>query len=210
MCSAPPVHDGALAALREAWRRCGGAPGILVASAPTVVFVVASALGGLTTALAAAAVTAVAAFAYRLARREALGGALVGLVVAAACALVAAITGEARGFFLLPTVLPAVILLVCLGTIVARRPLTGLLLNRMAGGPPDWRRHRGLLRIYDVTTLVAVAVNAVNFALQAFFYAAGQTAVLAVAHIATGPIFATLVAATLVAVRRRLAHDRNA
>lgn len=192
-------------ALRTAWKKSGGTAGILVTSAPTVVFLIASALGGLTPAIIAAAITAVAAFAYRLVRREALGGALAGLLIAAACAVVAALTGEARGFFLLPTALPAVIVLVCLATIVLRRPLTGLLLNRVAGGPPLWRRDRKLMRIYDVTTLIAIAINLVNFALQAFFYAADQTVVLAVAHVATGPIFATLVAGTLIAVRRRLA-----
>ena len=206
----PTARDGVAEALHDAWRKSGGVPGVVVASAPTVVFVVTSALSGLPTAIIAAAGTAVLAFAYRLARREALRGALAGLVVAAVCALVAALTGEARGFFLLPTVLPAAILLVCLGTVVARRPLTGLLLNRVAGGPTDWRRHRDLMHVYDVTTLIAVAVNAVNFALQAWFYAAGQTAVLAVAHVATGPVFATLVAGTLVAVRRRLARERAA
>lgn len=194
-------------ALRSAWEKSGGTAGILVASAPTVVFVAASAVGGLTAAIVAAAVTAVVAFAYRLVRREALGGALAGLLIASACALVAALTGEARGFFLLPTALPAVILLVCLATIVVRRPLTGLLLNRVAGGPPHWRSDRTLMRIYDVTTLIAIAINLVNFGLQAFFYAADQTVVLAVAHAATGPIFATLVAGTLIAVRRRLASD---
>ena len=63
------------------------------------------------------------------------------------------------------------------------------------------------MRVYDVTTLIAVAINGVNFGLQAFFYAADQTAVLAVAHAATGPVFATLVAGTLIAVRRRLARE---
>jgi hypothetical protein len=65
------------------------------------------------------------------------------------------------------------------------------------------------MRIYDVTTLIAVAVNIVSFSLQASFYAADQTVVLAVAHAATGPIFATLVAGTLIAVRRRLALDQG-
>jgi hypothetical protein len=110
------------AALRAAWTTSGGTAGVLVASAPAVVFLVASALGGLTAAIVGAGVTAVIAFAYRLARRETLGGALVGLILAAACALLAALTGEARGFFLLPTALPAVIFLVCLGTVIARRP----------------------------------------------------------------------------------------
>jgi hypothetical protein len=201
----PTPHGGLGEALRAAWQKSGGCSGILAASAPTVVFVVVAALGGLAAAVIAAAVTALAAFAVKIARHESLGGALGGLVLVMACALVAALTGEARGFFLLPTVLPAVVLVICLATVLARRPLTGLLLNRLAGGPATWRRDRGLMRIYDISTLIAVAVNAVNFCLQAVFYLADQTAVLAVAHAATGPAFATLVAGTLVAVRRRLA-----
>ncbi|HEY2222838.1 DUF3159 domain-containing protein [Actinomycetospora sp.] len=201
---------GVAEALRAAWTRSGGWSGIAVTSAPTVVFVVASALGGLTAAVVAAAVTAVVAFVYRLVRREALAGALTGLLVVAVCAVAAAVTGESRGFFLLPAALPGVIVLICLGTVIARRPLTGLLLNRLAGGPAQWPRDRGLMRVYDVTTVIAIAVNLVNLALQAFFYAADQTVVLAAAHVATGPIFATLVAGTVLAVRRRLARDRAA
>jgi hypothetical protein len=205
-----PEHgDGAREALRSAWRKLGGLAGILVTSAPTVVFVVVSAFSELTVAIVAAAVAAVGAFTYKLARREPLGGAIGGLVLAMLCALVAALTGEARGFFLLPTALPAVVVLICVGTVLARRPLTGLMLNRVAGGPSTWRRHRALMRIYNVTTLIAVVINLVNFALQAFFYAADQPVILAFAHAATGPIFATLVAATLVAVRRRLARERS-
>ena len=47
--------------------------------------------------------------------------------------------------------------------------------------------------------------------MQAIFYGRGDTVVLAVAHAATGPVFATLVAVTVVAVRRTLAaqHDNQ-
>lgn len=189
---------------RRALASSGGPTGLAVASAPAVAFVVANALGGLTPALVTLAVTAVVAFAVRLLREESLKGALIGLAIAAACALVAAVTGEARAFFLIPTLLPAAIILICLGSVLARRPLTGLLLNRLVGGPADWRHHPGLLRVYTRTTLVAVAVNVVNFAVQAMFYLANQPAVLAAAHVATGPVFATLVAATVVAARRRV------
>jgi Protein of unknown function (DUF3159) len=206
--SAPAsVTAGFAEALRSAWTNLGGVAGILVAAAPAIVFVAVSAIAGLTVAIVSAGVTAVAAFAYRLARREGLGGAIAGLAIAAACALVAALTGEARGFFLLPTLLPAAILLVCLASVPARRPVTGLLFNRIAGGPADWRHDRGLMRVYDLTTLIAVAVNAINFGLQALFYAADQTAVLAFAHAATAPVFATLAAGTLLAARRRTARD---
>jgi hypothetical protein len=43
---------------------------------------------------------------------------------------------------------------------------------------------------------------------QAIFYDRGDVVVLAVAHAATGPIFATLVAVTIVAVRKTLAAQR--
>jgi hypothetical protein len=204
----PATRDGAGEALRSAWAHQGGVTGILVTAAPAVAFVAVSAIAGLTAAVVTAGLVAVAAFALRLARREGLGGAITGLGIAAACALVAALTGEARGFFLLPTAAPAAILLVCLVSVLVRRPLTGVAFNRVAGGPVDWRHDRGLLRVYDVTTVIAVGINAVNFGVQALFYAADRTVVLAVVHAATAPIFGTLAAGTLLAARRRIARDR--
>src|ERR1700753_3639377 len=66
-------------ALRAAWQKSGGWPGILAASAPTVVFVVAGAIGGLVPAVVAAAVTAAVACVAKVIRREGLAGALGGL-----------------------------------------------------------------------------------------------------------------------------------
>jgi hypothetical protein len=206
--ASPPPEDrtdepvSVASAVRGAIERSGGPIGIAVAAAPTVAFVVTDALGGLAWAFLALAGTASAAFGVRLARRESVRAALVGLAVAAACAVVAAVSGEARAFFLLPTLLPAVLMLVFLGSVVVRRPLTGTLFNRMAGGPRDWRQHSALLRVYSITTLVAVAIHAVNFAVRIVFYLADQPAVLAAVQIAAGPVFAALAAATLLAARR--------
>ena len=204
----PPREDpgdepmSVASAARRALERSGGPIGIAVAAAPAVAFVVADALGGLTWAFLALAVTASAAFGVRLARRESVRGALVGLAVAAVCAVVAAVSGEARAFFLLPTLLPAVLMVVFLGSVIIRRPVTGILFNRMVGGPPDWRQHSGLLRVYTITTLIAVALHAVNFAVRIVFYLADQPAVLAAVQIAAGPVFAALAAVTLLAARR--------
>ncbi|GAA2077314.1 DUF3159 domain-containing protein [Actinomadura alba] len=184
-------------AARQALDRSGGPIGIAVAAAPTVAFVVANALSGLTWAFIALAGAAPVVLGVRLARRESLRAALFGLAVAAVCALVAAVAGEARAFFLLPTVLPAAFMLLFLGSLLVRRPLTGL-----AGGPRDWRRHGPLRRVYTVTTLVAVAINLVNFVLRTVLYSADQLAVLAVLEVATAPVLLTLAAFTLVAARR--------
>jgi hypothetical protein len=175
---------------------------IVVTAAPTVAFVAANALGDLTAGLVTAAVTAVGAFAWRLYRRQSLRQAALGLVLVAACAAVAVVTGEARGFFLIPTLIPFAVILVCLATVLIGRPLTGLILNRVAGGPAHWRSVPRLRRIYTVSTLTCAAVNVVNGILQVTYYRDDQPLVLGVVHIATGPVFAVIVAITITFVRR--------
>ena len=92
----------ARAAVSRALDRVGGPVGLTVAVAPTIAFVAVDAAAGLSPALLAVAVTAVAACAVRLIRRESPGVAIAGLVVAGICAAVAALVGEARAFFLPP------------------------------------------------------------------------------------------------------------
>ncbi|RKS79915.1 uncharacterized protein DUF3159 [Motilibacter peucedani] len=196
--------DSGWSAVAAVWSTPSRWIGILAAVAPSVVLVVVAAATELGWALLAAGVTSLIVLALRLRRREPLRAALVGVLVVAACAVVAAVTGEARGFFLLPTLVPFVVIAVCLGSLVARRPLTGLILNRITGGPADWPRHRRLLRVHDRATTAAIAINAVNGALQVIFYSRSDTAVLAVAHAATGPLFATLVAVTVVSARKAM------
>jgi hypothetical protein len=196
------------AAIRQTWSDPQRWVGVAVATAPSLVFVAVNALASLYPAIAAAGATALAGLGYRLVRRQSPKSALVGFAVVAICAVVAAVTGQARGFFLVPALIPFAVVLLCAATIVARRPLTGLLLNRITGGPPDWYRNRGLRRVHLVATGTAIAINVVNAAVQTVFYGRGDTVVLAVAHTATGPIFATLAAVTVVAARRTLAAQR--
>ncbi|UOZ05312.1 DUF3159 domain-containing protein [Amycolatopsis sp. WQ 127309] len=175
---------------------------VVVTAAPTVAFVAANAVGDLTAGLVTAAVTAIAAFAWRLYRRQPLRQAVLGLLLVAACAAVAAVTGEARGFFLIPALIPFAVIAVCVTTVLIGRPLTGLILNRVAGGPADWRSVPRLRRIYTVSTLTCAAVNVVNGALQVIYYRGNQPLVLGAVHIATGPVFAVIVAVTITCVRR--------
>ena len=189
-------------ATRQALERSGGWVGIAVAAAPAVAFVVANSLGGLTWAFIALAVAAPAAFGVRLARRESLRAALIGLLIAAGCALVAALTGEARGFFLVPTLLPAGWVLAFLGSVLVGRPLTGVALNRLARGPRDWRHHAPLRRVYTVTSLVAAGICFVNFALGGVLYMTGQLAAMAVMDVAVVPVPFVLAAFTVAAARR--------
>lgn len=199
-----PVALRAAAAAWQALSQPGRIAGMIVTSLPVVVFVVVDAVASLYPALAAAGAVAAAGFAWRLHRRQPLRQALAGLAIVAACAAVAAITGQERGFFLIPALVPFVVIAVCAVSIVTRRPLTGVLLNRVSGGPANWREIRPLRQVYTATTLAAVAVNVVNAIVQALFYLANNPAVLAAAHVATGPVFAVIAAVTVVLARRAM------
>jgi hypothetical protein len=192
-------------AARQALTQPGRLSGIIVTALPTVVFVVVNALASLYPGLIAAGLIAIGAFGWRMYRRQSLRQSLIGLLIVAACAGVAAVTGQARGFFLIPALIPFVVIAVCVGSVLAGRPLTGLVLNRVSGGPAEWREIPRLRRVYVISTLVCAAVNVVNATLQAVFYFANDPFVLAAAHIATGPIFAVIVAVTVLSARRVLA-----
>ncbi|WP_226354470.1 DUF3159 domain-containing protein [Pseudonocardia sp. ICBG601] len=192
------------AAMRTSLDRSGGAVGILLAATPAVAFVAADAAGGLTWAFIALAVAAPVTFGVRLARRESLRAAVVGLAVAGVGAAVAAFSGEARAFFLLPTLIPAALGVLFLGSVLVRRPVTGTLFNRLVGGPEDWRGHPRLMRVYTVSTLAGVVLHALNLTLRAVAYLADQPAVLAALGVAAVPAFAALAAGTLVAARRAI------
>jgi hypothetical protein len=211
-----PAHDRApdpdpasgWVAIKQTWSDPGRWVGIVLAAAPSLVFVAVNVVASLYPAIIAAAVIAAAGLGYRLVRRQSPRSALAGILIVAVGAVLAAVTGEARGFFLVPALIPFAVILICLATIIGRRPLTGLILNRVTGGPRDWYRNPALRRVHLVATSTALGINVINAIVQVIFYGRGDTVVLAIAHVATGPIFATLVAVTIVAVRRTLAAQR--
>ncbi|WP_309056972.1 DUF3159 domain-containing protein [Streptomyces sp.] len=182
--------------------RLGGPVGLAVAAAPTIAFVAAEAVAGLGTALVALAVTAVLACAVRLARREPPGAAVAGVLVAAVCAGVAAVAGEARAFFLPTTLLPAVFVAAHVVSLIARRPLLGIVVNPLVGGPSAWREHRELRRVYTVSTLVILVMAGANLLVRVLFYLESQLAVLAAIQVGVPALFAVHFAVTVVLARR--------
>ncbi|MFQ1003775.1 DUF3159 domain-containing protein [Modestobacter sp. SSW1-42] len=104
----------------------GGWRGMVDASLPTIAFIVANGIGGLTVGIWAAVVAAVLVFVLRLARRESIQQAISGLFAVAVAVVIAARTGEARDFFVLGIIRNAVIGVVVLGSLLFRRPLVGV------------------------------------------------------------------------------------
>jgi len=126
----------------------GGWRGMVDASLPTIAFIVANGIGGLTVGIWAAVVSAVCIFLLRLIRKEGIQQAISGLFAVGVAVFIAARSGEARDFFVLGIVRNAGIGVVVLGSILVRWPLVGVVaeflapshLGAMAGHKlPSWR-----------------------------------------------------------------------
>ncbi|WP_369054318.1 DUF3159 domain-containing protein [Kineococcus terrestris] len=198
----PEAASSTRTAGRTALDRVGGPVGLAVAAAPTVAFVAVDATSGLAPALAAAGATAVAAGAVRVARREPTGAAVAGLVVAAVCAGSAALAGEARAFFLPTMLLPVVFVVAYAVTFALRRPLMGLMVNPLSGGPRDWQEHPALRRVYTVSSVVGLTLATANLVVRVVFYVADQPTTLGALQVGVPVLFAVHFAVTLVAARR--------
>jgi hypothetical protein len=198
----PAERSEARATADWAWERVGGPVGFVSAVAPTIAFVVTDLAAGLTPAFIALGVSAVAACLVRLARRESPGSAIAGLLVAAGCALVAALAGEARAFFLPTMVLPVLFVVAYIISLASRRPLMGLIVNPLSGAPRSWRTHQPLLRLYMLSTLIGMVMAAANLATRIVFYLADQPGTLAVVQVVATSAFALHFAVTLVLARR--------
>ena len=105
---------------------------------------------------------AVGGLALRAAPGEPLRHGLGGFLIAAGCAGVAGLTGQARTYFLFQLLVSGASSLACVASVIARRPLAGILLNRVVGGTPDWTRLGQLARVYSISTLVCAAYSGLS------------------------------------------------
>ena len=103
----------------------GGWRGMVDASLPTIAFIVANSIGGLTVGIWVAVASAVVVFLLRLVRRESLQQALSGLVAVVVAVVIASRTGHARDFYVLGILRNAGIGVVVVGSLLFRRPLVG-------------------------------------------------------------------------------------
>jgi hypothetical protein len=110
----------------------GGWRGMVDATLPTIAFVVANSIGGLTPGIWAALAAAVVVFALRLARRQSVQQGVSGLFAVAVAVVIAWRTGEARDFFTLGLIRNAGIGVVLLGSILVRWPLVGVVAEFLA------------------------------------------------------------------------------
>jgi hypothetical protein len=207
--------------LRETFRQqlitsIGGWTGALITAIPTAVFVVVNVTTTLRWGILAAVGSALLLSGYRLARRQSMQQALSGLFGVAVAAVIAARTGQARGYFLFGIWTSFLYAIPFAVSIVVRRPLVGLLWEFLdpspaAEGDLPWYRRRPLLTAYSLATLAATCVFLARGIVQATLYHENSTGWLAFARIAMGyPLFILAVGFSFWVVnrtRRQLAKD---
>jgi hypothetical protein len=188
----------------------GGWTGTVITAIPPVVFVVVNAIAKLRPAIIAAVGTAVVLTVYRLVRRQSIQQAVSGLIGVVIAALIAARTGQARGYFLLGIWSSFAYGAVFAGSVLVRRPIVGLLWEFLdptpaVDGEPElpWYRRRPLARAYLWATLGATAVFAARGVVQLALFRKNATGWLAFARIAMGyPLWVLAVAFGYWVVRR--------
>ena len=217
----PSLSDGQAADagetpdLRETYRQqmlasIGGWQGTVITAIAPIVFVIVNATAGLRPAIYSAVGTSVVLTGYRLVRKQSLQQSLSGLLGVVIAAVIAARTGQARGYFLLGIWQSFIYAVPFVLSIPLRRPVVGWLWEFLDPTPqlpaePEtaWYRRRGLLNAY----LLATAFGAVLFLsrgiVQAALYHEKATGWLAVARIAMGyPLFVIVGGAAYLVVRR--------
>ncbi|PTA47690.1 DUF3159 domain-containing protein [Micromonospora sp. RP3T] len=183
--------------------RMGGVAGFVHSTVPVIVFVTADAFLPLPVAVGVAVATGLALFIIRLLRGErplSAVGSLLGVAVAAG---IVAWTGSARDFFVIGIWASLAGFVVTFGSLLARRPLTGVIWNVLHGGGHAWRADRAVRVAHDLATLAASAVFGSRFVVQQWLYLSDSTGGLGVARIVMGTPLTVLAALVVVWSFRR-------
>ena len=196
----PASAPGAQPTLLE---QMGGPMGFVYSAVPVVVFVAANAFLPLTSTIIVSIAVGLALTGYRLLRGERFSLAAGGLLGLALAIGIVALTGSARDFFVVGIWVYLAVFVVALGSVLARRPLSGLVWNLVHGNTHDWRADRRVLRAHDVATLAAAAVSGARFAVQQWLYVSEETGWLGFARIAMGWPLTILAALVVVWAWRR-------
>lgn len=143
-------------------------------------------------------VVALVFVAVRVAQRQSLATALVGIVGVVVSAGLALFTGKAESNFLPGIVINAVCLAVVLGTLIVRRPLIGLVVGLLlpADDHPEqggWRADPVKRRVLTVATWLWAGLFALRLAIEIPLYLTAQVELLAAIKLITGvPLYAAV------------------
>lgn len=181
----------------------GGVRGVIESVLPVIVFLgVYLPTHRLLLASGLALLAATIALVARLLARTPITQALGGFLGVAICAMWAAYSGSAEGYFAPGLVINAVYAAIMLISVLVRYPLIGLA-DGLIRGESNWRTSPRMPRYYAITLLWA-AMFALRLGVQWPLYTSGNVAALGTARLLMGiPLFAVVIFISWLALRRK-------
>jgi hypothetical protein len=200
--------DGTTA--QQVIEQMGGASGLVLSTVPVIALVVAHLFLPLTPTLAVAIGAGAALFVVRLIRGEKLPSAIGSLLGVALAAGIVIWTGSVRDFFVIGIWAALAISIPTAISVVARRPLTGIIWNAVHGGTHAWRQDRPTFRAHVIATSAIAVAHIAKFVVQQWMYVAGNITALGVADTAMGaPLTIALALVVVWAFRRSTTRLRT-
>ena len=189
----------------------GGRRGIVDMSLPGVTLVIVDTFAPLGWAIVAALGSAALVAVLRLLRGEPLRQASMGLVGLGAAAALAAITGDAKTYFLPGILLNAAYAVLTIVSILVGRPALGYIIAFIDRGYAHWQEEPELRRAAMIATAMWAAVFTLRACVQGYLYTHHEVQWLAPARLGMGlPLWALALAGTLFVLegrRRELVVD---
>ncbi|WP_270408792.1 DUF3159 domain-containing protein [Brachybacterium paraconglomeratum] len=189
----------------------GGASGLVLSTVPVIALVVAHLLLPLMPTLAVALGAGAVLFVIRLARGEKMPSAIGSLLGVAVAAALVIWTGSVRDFFVIGIWAALAIFLPTAVSVVARRPLTGMIWNAVHGGEHAWREDRPTYRAHVIATSAIAVAHLAKFVVQQWLYVAESITALGIADTLMGaPLTIALALVVVWAFRRSTTRMRAA
>lgn len=205
MTERPPVAPFDLAEM------VGGRRGVIDMSAPGVTLVIVDTFAPLRWAIVAALGAAAVVAVLRKLRGDPLRQAGMGLIGLVGAAALAAITGDAKTYFLPGILANAGYAIATIVSILIGRPLLGYVIALVDRGYSHWREDPGLRRAATIATAMWASVFALRAIVQGYLYTHDHTSWLATARLGLGlPLWFLAVAGTLFVLEgRRIDPDER-
>ena len=164
---------------------------------PPLVFAVINALAGLQVAVAGSLALALLVAMVRLSRRQSVRYALGGVGGIVLATVVAQLMGRAEGYFLPSIVTGGGTLVVCLLSVIVRRPMVAWTSHLARGWPLGWYWHPRVRPAYSEITWLWAFFFAIRLLVQFALFQGAAPELLAVANVAMGwPATIVLLAAS--------------
>jgi hypothetical protein len=163
-----------------------GRSNLLDSILPPLVFVIANAVWGFTVGALSALGLALGFMLYRLLRRQGLGYAAGGIGAVAVAVLLAWALGRAEGYFLPGMISGGITVVLCLASVITRRPLVAWTSYVTRRWPLSWYWHERVRPAYAEVTLAWALFFGLRLIVQWALFRGAATSLLGIVQVLTG------------------------